>query len=443
MSRFPLLEAVVCVWVVAICATFYSQADHQGGKWYKGNTHTHTLWSDGNDFPEMIGLWYRDHGYDFLVYTDHNVLAEGERWMNIRDVNRRGGHEALDKYIARLGADWVQVRGEDPQREVRLKTLEETRKVVQTEKFLLIQGEEVSDGFEKAPIHTNAINVQEVLKPQGGKDLRDVMRRNLVAVAEQAEKYKQPILPHLNHPNFHYAVTAEDIAHVLEEEFFEVYNGHPGVAHQGNDVHASIERMWDIANTIRVAELQAPPLYGVGTDDSHNYHSENAAHALTGRGWVMVRAGRLTPADLLHAMRHGDFYASSGVELEDVQYKDGRLTVKVKSDGQSKFTIQFVGTTKGYDATSKERLNAKGKPVTREYSQEVGRVLQESQGQEATYVLKGDELYVRAVVSSDQPPPRPIFAGQVQQAWTQPVGWEKWVDEKKVKLHFKHHQHPH
>ena len=22
--------------------------------WYKGNTHTHSLWSDGNDFPEMI-----------------------------------------------------------------------------------------------------------------------------------------------------------------------------------------------------------------------------------------------------------------------------------------------------------------------------------------------------------------------------------------------------
>ncbi len=22
--------------------------------WYKGNTHTHTLWSDGNDFPDMV-----------------------------------------------------------------------------------------------------------------------------------------------------------------------------------------------------------------------------------------------------------------------------------------------------------------------------------------------------------------------------------------------------
>jgi hypothetical protein len=30
--------------------------------WYKGNTHTHTLWSDGNDFPEMITDWYKEKG---------------------------------------------------------------------------------------------------------------------------------------------------------------------------------------------------------------------------------------------------------------------------------------------------------------------------------------------------------------------------------------------
>lgn len=28
-------------------------------QWYKGNLHTHTLWSDGDDFPEMVADWYR------------------------------------------------------------------------------------------------------------------------------------------------------------------------------------------------------------------------------------------------------------------------------------------------------------------------------------------------------------------------------------------------
>jgi hypothetical protein len=35
--------------------------------WFKGNLHTHSLWSDGNDFPEMIASWYRDNGYQFLA----------------------------------------------------------------------------------------------------------------------------------------------------------------------------------------------------------------------------------------------------------------------------------------------------------------------------------------------------------------------------------------
>ena len=39
-------------------------------RWWKGNLHTHSLWSDGNDYPEMIADWYRSHGYQFLAFTD-------------------------------------------------------------------------------------------------------------------------------------------------------------------------------------------------------------------------------------------------------------------------------------------------------------------------------------------------------------------------------------
>src|SRR5258707_11461266 len=50
-------------------------------QYWKGNLHTHSLWSDGDDFPEMIADWYKQHGYHFLALTDHNVFAEGEKWM--------------------------------------------------------------------------------------------------------------------------------------------------------------------------------------------------------------------------------------------------------------------------------------------------------------------------------------------------------------------------
>ena len=40
--------------------------------WYKGNIHTHTTESDGDADPDFVTRWYRDHGYDFLVLSDHN-----------------------------------------------------------------------------------------------------------------------------------------------------------------------------------------------------------------------------------------------------------------------------------------------------------------------------------------------------------------------------------
>ena len=53
-------------------------------KWYKGNIHTHTTKSDGDEEPSKVVRWFRRHGYDFLVLSDHNHLtlfdyAEGQR----------------------------------------------------------------------------------------------------------------------------------------------------------------------------------------------------------------------------------------------------------------------------------------------------------------------------------------------------------------------------
>ena len=53
--------------------------------WYKGNLHTHSLWSDGDDYPEMIMKWYQEHGYHFVSLSDHNILAEGDHWITVDD----------------------------------------------------------------------------------------------------------------------------------------------------------------------------------------------------------------------------------------------------------------------------------------------------------------------------------------------------------------------
>ena len=76
-------------------------------RWWKGNIHTHSVWSDGNDFPEMIAEWYRTHDYNFLALSDHNILSAGVRWMKFDDIVARGGKDALEKYRRRFGGGWV------------------------------------------------------------------------------------------------------------------------------------------------------------------------------------------------------------------------------------------------------------------------------------------------------------------------------------------------
>src|SRR5688572_9953711 len=91
-------------------------------KFWKGNLHTHSFWSDGDDFPEMIADWYKRHAYHFLALSDHNVLADGERW-----VEEEKGGPALAKYRARFGDSWVERRRQGEKAQVRLKPLAEFR----------------------------------------------------------------------------------------------------------------------------------------------------------------------------------------------------------------------------------------------------------------------------------------------------------------------------
>lgn len=117
--------------------------------WFKGNTHTHTINSDGDSSPDDVVKWYRTHGYQFVVLTDHNVLY------------------SVDALNALHGLD---------------------------ERFLVIRGEEVTDRFGDHLIHINALDPARLVVPQGGTSVVDVMQRNVNEI-RAAEG-----IPHINHP---------------------------------------------------------------------------------------------------------------------------------------------------------------------------------------------------------------------------------------------------
>lgn len=294
-----------------------AQEQASQARWFKGNTHTHTLNSDGDSTPEDVARWYREQGYHFLVLTDHNFVT---------------AVEGLNALIA----------AED--------------------RFLLIPGEEMTDRAGGKPVHVNALGTTTVLKPQGGERPADAVQRNVDA-ARAAGAVAQ-----VNHPNFGWALTGADMLQAASAQLLEVFNGHPQVNNLGGGNAAGAEAMWD---QLLSAGRQ---VFAVASDDLHDLkRAANRQAAGPGRGWVMVRAPRLTLDDILGALSRGDFYATTGIELKDLQTGPGRVALSIRPKGDTRYRTRFVG---------------KG-----------GRVLKEVDGVEAVYECSGDEGYVRATIT--------------------------------------------
>jgi hypothetical protein len=331
-------------------------------RWWKGNLHTHTLWSDGDDFPEMVVDWYKTRGYDFLALSDHNILQEGPAWLIATNGTRP--RAALPKYLRRFGSNWVEQAQYQGMAVVRLKTLAEFREQFEVPgRFLLMKAEEVTDRFDRKPIHLIAANIREFIEPRGGTSVVQTLQNNIDALHEQRRRTGQPMIIHIAHPNFGWALTAEDMIQLRGDRFFEVYNGHPHVHNDGDKHHASTERIWDIVNTHRIAERRGQPTLGMAVDDSHHYHTFVPTNSNSGRGWVMVRATELTGASIIRALEAGDFYASSGVSLSDVTWKDNKLTLRIQPEDGVTYTTQFIGTRQSADMRSKPVIGTNGLPM--------------------------------------------------------------------------------
>jgi hypothetical protein len=333
------LPSILAVLLVAAAASAGGQTASQDLRWFTGNTHAHSLNSDGDLTPADLVAAYRGLGYHFLVITDHNFVTPVE------------GLNALH------GAE---------------------------QRFLVIRGEEVTDKVSQTrggksvstPIHLNLLGGNTVIQPQGGSSPAEALQRDI------DEMKKGGGVIQINHPNFGWALTEADLEASRGAQLLEVFNGHPRVNNAGGGGRPSAEALWD-------AMLGAGQrVFAVASDDTHDVKQpgiRSAAYA--GRGWVVVRARRLTQDEILGALQRGDFYASTGVELSDVQATPTSLTVTIKEQSFARYTVQFIG---------------KG-----------GRILETAQSSPARYEFRGDEGYVRAKV----------LDSNAWAAWTQPA----WV----------------
>ena len=298
-------------------------------RWFKGNLHTHTTESDGDQEPEKVTRWFRQHGYDFLVLSDHNHLT----LLDYSSGKRR------------------------------------------FRKPLMIPGEEVSvvTGNGTVPVHINGIGISRLVEPIDADEVVATIQANVNAILEAGG------IASINHPNFKWAFDHEAIKQVAGASLLEIFNGHPATNVYGGPGKFSYDEIWDRVLTAGRA------IFGVATDDSHNYTDFNPFVSNPGRGWVVVRATELSQEAIVEGLASGDFYSSTGITLTDVQVSKEAVSLSIEQMRDYIYTTRFVG--------------------------EGGKTLAESAGLEATYRPKGDEGYVRAEVRS------PVGT----KAWTQPV----------------------
>ncbi len=306
--------SVVCAFVLFFLIT----AAAWGQTWYKGQTHLHTWNSDGDAPPDEVVRWYKEHNYDFIVITDHNYLTRA------------------DYYDA------------DP-----------------CDNFILIQGEEITDTFGETPVHLNGINIKKYVAPQGGAGIPEVLQRNTDAILAAGG------IVQINHPNWLWSFGAEEMKKVRGAVLFELWNVTKTSNNFGGGGHPSMEAIWDDLLSAGMV------IYGTFTDDMHTMRGEYSwDYANPGRGWIIVRAGELTPDAVTDALSRGEFYATNGVELEDYHVHDERMVIILPENENRGYRIFFIGRG--------------------------GKILHETEENPAIYNFTRAEMYVRAkIVSSD------------------------------------------
>ena len=386
------------LYLLLLVLILFGCAPEASQKWYKGNLHTHSFWSDGNDFPEMIMKWYKEHDYQFVALTEHNIIAEGEKWIGMAEDTLY--RNAFARYLETFGHTDIQHKEDSGRLSVLLKTLDEYRPLFEEpEKFLIIQAEEITAKYEGKPLHLNASNLSELIEPRGGESVVEVLQNNIDAVRQQRDASGIPMIVHINHPNFHFAISVEDMIALEGEQFFEVFNGHPQVHNQGDSAHVSTEELWDQVN---VAYYQAGKqlLYGLATDDAHNYHRQGRTWSNAGRGWVMVQADSLSAAAIIESLERGDYYSSSGVTLSSLSTENNLIDIEIAVEENTSYEIIFMGCRKG-EKEVKE--------------------LRRIQGTKAEMRITDDYAFIRAKIISDKLHQNPIEDLIYEMAWTQPI----------------------
>jgi hypothetical protein len=275
--------------------------------WLKGSTHVHARASgDSSEATANVIAWYEERRYDFIVLTDHNRVSELDA-----DADTSGQITLRDPRAGLIVFSGIELT-HNP-----------------------IGCVPIGDPSRNCRIHANLLG--PTARPFGRlewAERRSHARIDMYRAAQVAQGRLGGLLQ-INHPQWLWGMTPELLVELARRgvPLVEIANSAFTRWNAGDAQHPSTEALWDAALARGVT------LWGVASDDAHDYHGHGKYPP--GGGWVVVRARR-NPQAILDALAAGHFYASNGVVLARAEVDHGALVVAVDPEAPGRYTIDFI-----------------------------------------------------------------------------------------------------
>lgn len=272
----------------------------QRGNFYKGNMHCHSVLSDGSCTPQELKELYKSKGYSVLAITDHEGLFY---------------HPELDD------SDFLTIAGYELE-------------------YNEMHGDDFDDAivahfciYKKDPSNIYQLGFDQNYNHPKFKWLHNEWRARMRTKGEIIPKDHSPenlnkmikrfrdggFLVTYNHPKW----SQEDYSVYSKYtgmNCMEIYNHGCWVA--GHDEHNG--EVYDVL--LRKGER----IHCVAADDNHHSADHMPCHDMFG-GFTMFKAESLTYENIIKAFENGDFYSSTGPEIEEIYAEDGVFTVKAST----------------------------------------------------------------------------------------------------------------
>lgn len=255
----------------------------RAGRFHRGNLHTHSTGSDGSLSPQEVCRRYQAEGYDFISLTDHFV--------------------GLFDY-----------------------PITDTR-AFHNNQFTAIPGAELHTGsMENGHLwHIVAVGLPSDFTPPDAPHFRPVKgsesAASIAARARDAGAFVAIAHPHWSGMN------EADARTITAAHAVEVYNHGCVVDNDRGEGFVTLEHLLNSGQKLNL----------IATDDAHFNTPDFFG------GWVMVKATENTPEALLAALKAGEFYSSTGPQINDIRFtNDG---VEVDCSTAATVIVQGQGTS--------------------------------------------------------------------------------------------------